>query len=220
LTPDRPLDPRDAYDRVADNYPAEAHNPLMRLEERAVLELLPRVTGLRVLDVGCGTGRYLRRLREEAPEFLAGCDLSARMLAEARRLLAPAGPPPLARADVLCLPLPDARFDVVVAGLVLGHVEDLARATREVARVLVPGGVAVWSDVHPAGTLSGWVRELRDARGRRIVIRQHVHLLADHRAAGRASGLEVEDVREPVIDFDHPQRGWPAVLAVLARKRT
>jgi malonyl-CoA O-methyltransferase len=215
-----PLEPRDAYDRIADGYPAEAHNPLMEMEERAVLELLPPVSGLRVLDLGCGTGRYLRRLGLQAPARLVGCDFSARMLERARHEAAPVSPrPALTRADVLSLPFADGRFGAVVAGLLLGHVEDLARAVGEIARVLSAGGVAVWSDVHPAGTLSGWVREFRDGRGERVIVRQFVHLFADHLAAGRAHGLDIEDVREPRVDFDHPQRGWPAVLAVRARKR-
>jgi len=217
---DRPLEPREAYDRIADGYPAQAHNPLMEMEERAVLELLPPVSGLRVLDIGCGTGRYLLRLGLRGPTQLVGCDVSARMLERARDKGASVSPPPmLVRADVLSLPFAEARFDAVVAGLVLGHVEDLARAVGEIARVLSSGGVAVWSDVHPAGTLSGWVREFRDARGERLIVRQFVHLFGDHLAAARAHGLEIEDVREPRVDFDHPQRGWPAVLAVGARKR-
>jgi len=214
------LEPQDAYDRIADNYPPEAHNALMRLEERAVLELLPAAAEQSVLDFGCGSGRYLMRLARQGPARLVGIDFSARMLDEARRHLAPAhNPARLVRAEAVHLPFAGESFDLVVAGLVLGHVEDLASAVGEIARVLRPGGVAVWSDMHPAGTLSGWVREFRDRRGERLVVRQFVHRLDDHRLACAAHGLEVDGVREPVIDFDHPERGRPAVLALRARKR-
>jgi malonyl-CoA O-methyltransferase len=213
---------REAYERVAAVYPSAAGNPLMALDEAAIAELLPPLAGLRALDAGCGSGRYLRRLAEAGAGVVVGCDLADAMLRRVGSELAswPAAPRPrLARADVLSLPFRDGAFDLVVCALVLGHVADLARALGEITRVLAPGGVALWSDVHPAGTLAGWVRDLRDARGERVVVRQHLHLFVDHVAACRAAGLVIEDAREPRIDCDHPQRGWPAVLTLRARKR-
>lgn len=216
------LPAREAYERLAAVYPGQAGNPLMVLDETAFAALLPPAAGLRVLDVGCGSGRYLWRLAESGARQAVGCDLAAAMLRrvrlEAASRSAPAQPQ-LARADVLALPFRNDAFDLVLCGLVLGHVAELGRALGEIARVLAPRGVAVWSDVHPAGTLLGWVRDFRDASGARVAVRQHLHLFADHVAACRAAGLQIEDAREPRIDFDHPRRGWPALLALRARKR-
>jgi malonyl-CoA O-methyltransferase len=213
------LEPQDAYDRIAENYPPSAHNALMRIEEQAVTELLPGAAERSVLDLGCGSGRYLLHFAELQPARIAGIDFSGRMLDEARRHLAAARKSAhLVRAEAVHLPFAGESFDVVVAGLVLGHVEHLTTAVGEIARVLRPGGVAVWSDIHPSGTLSGWVRELRDRTGARLVVRQFVHRLDDHRSACAVHGLEIDAVREPVIDFEHPERGRPAVLVVRARK--
>lgn len=211
------MDARVGYERLAAAYPPRPHNPLMELEQQALVELLPGTVGLRVLDVGCGSGRYLRHLAAVGAARLTGCDLSSAMLAHARGVVSQPTPS-LVRADASGLPFLGESFDLLVCGLVLGHVADLAVALREFARVLTPGAVALWSDVHPAGTLAGWRRDFDDGSGGRLVIRQHLHLYSDHVAACRAAGLTIEDVREPRLQNAHPQRGWPAALVVRARK--
>ncbi len=240
-----PLEARTAYESLAAFYPPVPHNALMELEDTAMAELLPPLAGRRALDLGCGSGRFLRRLHAGGVARLVGCDAAAAMLARARAEARGWQPQPLlARADVLALPFRDGVFDVIACGLVLGHVADLRAAVAEIARVLTPGGVAVWSDLHPAGTLAGWQRDLPAADGVRIAVRQHLHLFQDHVAGCRLAGLVLDDVREPRLGAaiergapaprtpghavdkaltaralrEHPQRGWPAVLALRAHK--
>ena len=67
---------REAYAAWAPHYPPLAHNALMQVEERAVLALLPPVTGLVALDAACGTGRYLRVLEERGARRVFGVDNS------------------------------------------------------------------------------------------------------------------------------------------------
>jgi malonyl-CoA O-methyltransferase len=74
-----------AYALWADDYPPYAHNPLMQAEERAMSKLLPQdLRSLRVLDAGCGSGRYLIHARRRGARQIVGVDLSAEMLARAR----------------------------------------------------------------------------------------------------------------------------------------
>jgi 2-polyprenyl-3-methyl-5-hydroxy-6-metoxy-1,4-benzoquinol methylase len=49
------LNAREAYALWARDYAAEAHNAFMRIEQQAMLALLPDVAGKTVLDVGCGS---------------------------------------------------------------------------------------------------------------------------------------------------------------------
>lgn len=185
----------------------------MRLEQQAVLELLPEVIGKRVLDLACGSGRYLKLLRERGAASVVGLDLSPEMLRRARTLIRH-----LVQADLRLLPFPPSTFHLIVCGLAVGHVQDLAGALAEMSRVLIPGGIALYSDFHPFGRLAGWKRTFRAAGGRAYAVQHHFHFYADHHAACCAAGLEIEAVREPLIDVQHAWRGCPAVLVIRARK--
>ena len=211
--PAQALDVAAAYARWAPSYAAEAHNPLMALEEAAMLALLPPVAGRRVLDLACGSGRYLAHLGSQNAARLVGADLSAPMLARAKMVSAN-----LAQADLRALPLAGASADLIICGLAVGHVADLPRALSEMARVLAPGGALVYSDFHPLLALAGLQRTFTAADGRTYAVEHHVHLYSAHHAACAAAGLVIDAVREPLLVGEHPWRGKPAVLVLRAVK--
>ena len=104
---------------------------------------------LRVLDVGCGTGRSRSIYRQRARHY-AGIDLSLGALRLARRREADAE---WLQADALRLPFRDASWDVVAFSSVLHHVPGRRAALAEALRVLRPGGWAFAFDpnlLHPA----------------------------------------------------------------------
>jgi SAM-dependent methyltransferase len=95
----------------------------------------------KLLEIGCGAGRYLRAFRHYRPDLeLHGCDISHIALAEAERADA-GGEIEYKLGDALELPYEDESFDIVVLFDVFEHVTDVGRAADEVARVLRPGGV-------------------------------------------------------------------------------
>jgi ubiquinone/menaquinone biosynthesis C-methylase UbiE len=93
--------------------------------------------GRRVLDLGCGTGRFSAALAEQGIARVWGVDASAAMLAVAREKLPASVGLKEGRAEQL--PFRDAWFDRVVMWLVV-HLVDRPAAFREVERVLLPGG--------------------------------------------------------------------------------
>ncbi len=100
--------------------------------------LLERVPpGARVLDLGCGEGRFAERLQRAGAEVLA-VDVAEEPLRRAR-----AGNPEL-RTQLIDgegeWDIPDASFDVVWAGEVIEHVADTSRWLSELRRVLRSGG--------------------------------------------------------------------------------
>jgi len=183
------LPPRIAYDRWAPSYATSGRNPLTDATEQAVTRLLPGLAGRSVLDVACGDGRWARLAVGAGAASVVGLDFSAAMLRAARR--ADAGLAVVA-GDMRRMPWPDARFDVALHVLALGHVADPAPALGEVARVLAPGGVLVVADMHPEAARRGWRRTFRDATGRLQAVRWYPHPLeAITRACARA-GLSIE----------------------------
>lgn|GEM_PF-1502855 len=107
-----------------------------------VSELRPDTAGLRILDVGCATGRLLEQLAEAGATELFGIDLAPRILEVARvKLLRAGATAELRTADAEeSLPWGGDFFDVVTLTGVLHHFFRPGDALGEVLRVLRPGG--------------------------------------------------------------------------------
>jgi len=95
----------------------------------------------RILDAGCGNGRYTRFLlrHADADALITAFDLSQRMLKRASRRLGTRRVTHVA-ADLTRLPYPDGCFDAVVCGWVLEHLPDPRPGLNELARVMRRGG--------------------------------------------------------------------------------
>jgi len=114
-----------------------------RRDPDAAFAPLKLQAGLRVLDVGCGTGDYLRVMAPlVAPGPAVGVDLSAALISYAQRRTAPGQAKVAFQVGDACrLPFAGAAFDRVVANQVLLHLADPWRAVGEMRRVLRPGGL-------------------------------------------------------------------------------
>jgi ubiquinone/menaquinone biosynthesis C-methylase UbiE len=95
----------------------------------------------RVLDVGCGTGRYTALIQGRIGRPVVGLDMAAGMLEGAKRKAQSTGADlRLVRGSAEVLPFRTGSFDAATLLLVCHHIEDLASMTRELFRVLGPGG--------------------------------------------------------------------------------
>jgi SAM-dependent methyltransferase len=102
------------------------------------------LTGQRVLDGGCGMGRYLRIAASSGASLVVGMDLSQATLA-ARDLTRDLDNVSVVRGDLLRPPFPPGSFDHIYSLGVLDHTPDPKRAFLELARRLAPGGrIAIW----------------------------------------------------------------------------
>jgi ubiquinone/menaquinone biosynthesis C-methylase UbiE len=156
----QPLSAAEGYQRWAPIYDDTA-NPLLAREERYLLPLIVDAGGKGVLDLACGTGRWLEKLAARGCKRGVGIDCSIAMLEVAgkKHFIRKR----LANANCESLPFSDAAFDLAICSFAMGHLEDLETATRELARVTKPGANIFVSDLHPDAYARGWQVGFRDA---------------------------------------------------------
>jgi SAM-dependent methyltransferase len=151
---------RDVYERRAEVHypePVELPDPAAdRKFERIAEVLREHLPCRRLLDAGCGDGRYFAVIAERPPtERLVGSDIARRILDTARATAQRIGlEPELVRANVESLPFEDAAFDLVLCSQVLEHALDPAAALGELARVLEPKGTLLLSTDHAGNTVT------------------------------------------------------------------
>jgi ubiquinone/menaquinone biosynthesis C-methylase UbiE len=120
------------------------------MRRMAIPPLRRGVAGLaapRILDVACGTGRFLSQVRRAIPGArLTGIDLSAPYLREAARVVG--GPVELVEGNAEALPFADGAFDAVTSVFLFHELPRAARRNvlREARRVLAPGGTLAICD--------------------------------------------------------------------------
>ncbi|MGC3974043.1 MAG: class I SAM-dependent methyltransferase [Nitrospira sp.] len=189
------LSTQSAYDEWAEEYDDE--DPTVLLDQPFLLSMLQPFAGCRILDLGCGTGRYLRLASHKAA--LVGLDLSRGMLERARRQTPPAIGATWVQASVQRIPFVLQSFDRIVSGLVLDHVHDLADFFRGIATVLRPGGRAIVTAVHPEMQRKTGSTVRFTAAGREFRTAGTIHQKADIVTAVQQAGLAIEQLQEPPV---------------------
>jgi Methylase involved in ubiquinone/menaquinone biosynthesis len=133
-----------SFDQAAESY--DQTRPMLDIFATHGIPALLETMGpqARILDVGTGTGRISVPLLERGVD-LVGCDLSTRMMA---RLLEKFPSARVVQSDAVCLPFPEAYFDVVLTVHVMHLVGAWREALREFKRLLKPGGIYLYVRTH------------------------------------------------------------------------
>ncbi|MBM3460511.1 MAG: class I SAM-dependent methyltransferase [Armatimonadetes bacterium] len=213
----RDVPTREGYDRWAPIYEKDG-NPMTALETATLAPHLPDVGGLRVLDLGCGTGRHTLALAARGA-FVTGLDFSAGMLGEARRK--PGASEVAWIEHDLSQPLPfiDGEFDFVLSSLVLEHLPNLPLFFSEAVRV--SRGPVLVTAMHPAMYLKGSQAAFVDPdEGVKIRPAGHGNQMADMINAIARSGAPLIEMSEHFVDQAladaypraAPYVGWPMVV--------
>ncbi len=181
------------------------------------------VQGLRILDSGCGEGRFSRLLVQRGAQYVLGVDNCPPMIEAARELQS--GTDQYILADVQDLSfLEDASFDLAVSYLNHCDLQDFAANVREVYRVLKEQGRFVVVNIHPMRSAGGsWHRDSRGekeyvmldhyfAEGERHFTMKGLPVTNFHRTLSTyvrsflGTGFTLEDVIEPTVSPENVAR--------------
>jgi ubiquinone/menaquinone biosynthesis C-methylase UbiE len=146
--------------------------------QREVLKLAENQAPATILDVGCGTGRLLRKAQTRWPNTqLTGIDPAKAMIDQAKQLF-PEGRFYVAMAE--SIPLPDASIDLAFSTMSFHHWSNQKTAITEISRVLRPGSKFILADIVLPKGLSSVFRHYKRNDSRRI------------RESFNQSGIQVE----------------------------
>jgi len=140
------LAPEPGYDKVAASYDSWKWQAFWDRNELPIVGSIVRAMRrpAAAMDVGVGTGRYLGLLRELGIATTIGFDVSAGMLAMAKRRFTDAR---LIRADLRRLPVAPGSIDLAVAARSLCHVPDVSSPLYGIAQTLRPGGTLIVTEL-------------------------------------------------------------------------
>lgn len=142
-----------AFGQAARGY--DQHAEFQRqVADRLLAKLPSQLNGLRVLDLGCGTG-YCSDVLKQRGASVVCADISVDMLCAARERCGDEGMSYFV-ADAERLPFSNDEFDLVVSSLALQWCRDLSLALSEIKRTTKPGGKVMFSTL-----LDGSLHELK-----------------------------------------------------------
>lgn len=144
------------YDRIAHLYdePLRDHAPDPGLSKYLLENPKLGASDLRVLDMGCGTGKQLAANKEIYPDtMMIGLDLFRGMLNQARKRCSAVS---WVQGDTSATPFPGCAFDYVTTQFSYSHVLDKNRLFSEAFRILKPGGRYVMTHLDP-WSMPGWL---------------------------------------------------------------
>lgn len=154
----------------------------------------------KVLDAGCGEGRFCRALRRHRVDVI-GIDPTNELISAARKR-DPGGTYLRAKADIL--PFETGTFNLVVSYLTLIDIPNYEEAIAEMARVLKPGGALLIANLNSFNTAcadTGWVK---DEDG------QRVHYRLDNYLEERAMWIEYRGIR--IVNHHRPMSSYMRAL--------
>ncbi len=148
----------------------EGKNPTRNgLLDQPMLEACGNVEGLRILDCGCGEGRFCRILLEKGAKHTLGIDLCEPLIEAAKELQSDGDVYRVADAQNLSF-LGDQTFNIAVSYLNQCDLPDFQANNREIFRILKPGGKFIVANLHPMRSAVGYWHKSEDGEKQHIIV--------------------------------------------------
>jgi ubiquinone/menaquinone biosynthesis C-methylase UbiE len=202
-----------AYDRWSSTYDTQP-NPTRDIDAAVLHHILPDLTGLTVVEAGCGTGKNTGRLAAASRQLIA-LDFSQGMIALARQKHH-APHIHFTRCDLNHpWPLAAGTADLVIFNLVLEHIQHLSPIFTHAARVLRPHGRLLLSEFHPIRLTEGKGAQITASDGRILqFVGSYRHQLQAYQTAAATAGLTLVESQE----WTPPNEQRPLLLTIHFQK--
>ena len=122
-------------------------------EWASIVRMLPNMTMMNIVDLGCGYGWFCRYARQERAKHVLGLDISEKMLNKAREMTSDTTVI-YRQQDLEQLKLPEDTYDLIYSSLTLHYIEDLSTLFETIYQALTSNGHFVFSTEHPIYTAS------------------------------------------------------------------
>jgi malonyl-CoA O-methyltransferase len=205
-----------AYDQWAETYDTDP-NRTRELAGQVLRKVNLQVAGRDIVEIGCGTGRNTEWLATRASSITA-LDFSEEMLRRARSRVADPRVRFIQHDVRTRWPLNDDSADIIVAMLILEHVEYLETVFAEAARVMRSRAELFICELHPMRQLLGGQAQFSNTQtGERELVPAFLHNVADYVNNGLSAGLELQRLDE-WRDGDATATSIPRLLSLLFTK--
>ncbi|HZY81736.1 MAG TPA: class I SAM-dependent methyltransferase [Cyclobacteriaceae bacterium] len=194
------LSPLEGYNLWARTYHTE-DNPIKTMSDDFILS---EIKEGRLLDAGCGTGKLLQK----GKQFTKGIDLSPAMIEEARKNCPNAT---LVCADLSRAIIEENFYDVVICGLVLGHIENVEPVLVKLANALKMGGKIILTDFHPYQSMMKAKRTFK-YESKVFEVKHSIHKLDEYFMILKRAGVEIRTFKEPLF------QGKPVIFGIAGVK--
>lgn len=186
---------RDYFERADHRTLARPGSVYLRRHVQQMMEFAGIEPGMRVLEVGCGLGRYTFILAELGVK-VEGLDLSPRLVEQLAQINGGRYEIPTHGLDMVdCPPQMHGRFDAVIGFFVLHHVHNLDQCFQAAARLAKPGGSVAFLEPNPFNPLYyiqiTLTPEMR-WKGERGMLKMHPDVIFASMQRGGLSACSVE----------------------------
>lgn len=201
----------DMYSKHAEKYDSAVKDNIYNahFERPSLQAMLDDLSGMDVLDLGCGSGVYAEFLVQQRASNITCIDASEEMIKLVRNKF---GERVVSYAQDLSIGLPKENsnsVDVIICPLVLHYLQDLSTLFNDISRVLKPGGYMVFSTHHPFAdfecSTSGnyfereLVKDVWDTVGTPVEVTFYRRSLTEIMTAITGSGLVVTQLSEGIV---------------------
>jgi malonyl-CoA O-methyltransferase len=210
----------DAYDQWAETYDSSP-NRTRDLAGKVLREARLNFSGRKIVEIGCGTGRNTKWLAGPGAGAvnISALDFSEEMLNRARARVKDLRVHFIQHDAQAPWPLPDSSADIIIAMLILEHVEHLEPIFAEAARTLSADGELFLCELHPMRQLMGGQAQFTSTQtGEHTRVPAFLHNVSDYVNAALSAGFTLLTLGE-WRDADAAANDLPRLLSLHLRTR-